>query len=96
VVKLPEGIGFTSEHFQNALYAFRKGGREMTIAEYCAEWANDLLPTLFEAWVRREGVKVYGNVDYGWWGQETQDKLSEDVCQDTHTGYVVMCEEIKK
>jgi hypothetical protein len=83
VSKLPEGIGFTAEDF----------GDHPTHGEWCARKANAKLPALFEAWVKREGVKVWGNVEFGWWNEGETDN---EQWRATHTGYVVLIEGIEK
>lgn len=102
MIKLPEGIGFTAEDFfplQNQCGPVSRGDTD-GLYEDAARAANAKLPALFEAWVRQEGVKVFGFSTIGSRGNEMKgDRWLFDTDhgkKDTHQAYLVLRQEIKK
>lgn len=105
MIKLPEGIRFTAEDFDGKILDLDFDGDAKFIlcnrdAECIAEIANSKLAALFEAWVRQEGVKVFGFSTIGSRGSEMNgDRWLFDTDhgnKDTHQAYLVLCQEIKK
>lgn len=83
-MKLPEGIGFTREDFPSDHDPILHIERAVRIA-------NEKLPALFEEWVKREGVRVYG-----FKGFKEIVWHPHSVGGDTHQAYLMLPTEIEK
>lgn len=84
-MKLPEGIGFTADDFFCAVDSLDN-------TRSVVEIANAKLPSLFQEWCKREGLKMHMFYQDGmWWAHET-----ELIEKDTHQAYLMLPTEIKK
>lgn len=82
-MKLPEGIGFTADCCDICL-----PDGELVMSP---EKANSILPALFEAWVRAEGVKVFGLGLH-----EFEIMRRTPATNATHQAYLMLPERIEK
>lgn len=82
-MKLPEGIRFTAEDFDDVLNGkLANGIEEYYGAKFVADRANAKLPALFEAWVKQKGKEMH------WIGGITwQQRVKMD--GDTDQAYLV-------
>lgn len=71
-------------------------------AELKAKWLEEAIissscmsPERILSILSKDAPVVYGNVEFGWWGEEPQDKHPEAAWQETHTAKLVCIEEIK-